>query len=564
MFLLHPQHTFWVYGQSKIILEDNTLSSNVPSGNGYSNIIQLHDNSLGYSDITDYGKVSGNFNISGKHERYSVDTNSLYNFPKVEHEIYFKPIDNGFKTNSIWISAPLTTNGLDFMWGDTEKNGIISQVGFSDNTTKWSEVSGSIDETLNLPQYKNILDSSNPKMNNITFVLSGNSVNLTELTNAINELPSNLYNYNLWIIFKTSNISVTGTLELSNKYNTNIFITGDKNITSLTHDSLDIENNAIIKLRNLSHIHISNILFKGKLESNTELTKKINYSLIYCKNVKNAMIKNCGFCHTDTAPLTLWNWDDSLEAQKNYIDWTKNPLKFSTYSLIYNESSNIVIDNITGLSGANFGVITYKNAKTAWLPDVSGWSSFNFKYITPPTSKTSQSWEFLPSAEWIPDSAKARLDKINDLGGGIYQIPNGLPSIINCVCGNSLCTMLPISEDYKLKYFNPISGSALDYDIDEQEKWQQNFQLNFTEIGSAFNHSHEKFIFNSSGSFSITDPIFISLIQKLKTKLINNKTFKYDTVPGMLTLQADTEFEKNNIYRGVGYHLASANIQRLY
>ena len=63
---------------------------------------------------------------------------------------------------------------------------------------------------------------------------------------------------------------------------------------------------------------------------------------------------------------------------------------------------------------------------------------------------------------------------------------------------------------------------------------------------------------------SITDPFFITLMEKLKTKLINNKTFKYDTVPGMLTLQADNSFQENNIYRGVGYHLASSSIQRLY
>jgi hypothetical protein len=232
LFLLHLQHIFWVCGQSKIILEDNTLSSTIPSRNGYSNIIQLHDNSLGYSDIVDYGKnLPGNFSVDGKHERYSVDTNSLYNFPEVKHKIYVKTLENsnGFKTNSIWISAPLTTNGLDFMWGDTSKNGIISQVGFSDKTTKWSEVSGIIFDTLDLPQYKNISQLSNPIMNNITFVIpAGTSVlDLTKLTAAINELPSNFYNYNLWIIFKTSTVSVTGTLTLSNKYNTNIFIVSE-------------------------------------------------------------------------------------------------------------------------------------------------------------------------------------------------------------------------------------------------------------------------------------------------------------------------------------------------
>jgi hypothetical protein len=63
-----------------------------------------------------------------------------------------------------------------------------------------------------------------------------------------------------------------------------------------------------------------------------------------------------------------------------------------------------------------------------------------------------------------------------------------------------------------------------------------------------------------SGPINPTDPIFISILEKIKKKLINNKTFKYDTVPGMLTLQADTEFKKNDIYRGVGYHLASAAI----
>ena len=505
MSLLHLQHTFWVYGQSKIILEDNKLSSNVPSGKGYSNIIQLHDNSLGYSDIVDYGKTLPENIGDGKHERYSVDTNSLYNFPEVKHKIYVKDIKNpdGFKTNSIWISAPLTTNGLDFMWGDTNVNGIISQVGFSGNTS-WAEVSGIITKTLELPQYKNISQLSNPIMNNITFVIPATTkdLDLTKLTTAINKLPSNFYNYNLWIIFKTSNVSVTGTLTLANKYNTNIFIVSE-NKTTIKHTLLNTANHAIIKLHNLSHVHIvGDISFQGKLESNAIPSEKINYSLIHCKNVKNAVFQNCGFEHSDTVPLSLWNWDNSSAAQKHYIDWNKNPLKFSTYSLIYNESSNLVIDNITKLKGANFGIITYKNAKTAWLPGISGgtdisstsgWPSFEFNYVS---TSASTSWEFLPSGDWIPDSASGRLEKIKELGGGIYEIPAGLPSIINCVCGNSICTMLPVSEEYKLTYVKPNSTTTLDYDITEQEKWQQNFQLNFTEIGSVFNHSHEKLIFN--------------------------------------------------------------------
>jgi hypothetical protein len=152
---------------------------------------------------------------------------------------------------------------------------------------------------------------------------------------------------------------------------------------------------------------------------------------------------------------------------------------------------------MTGISGANYGIITYKNAKTTWIPsingDTSGWPRFEFKYI----SGASPSWNFLPSADWIPDSLQARIDKIESMGGAIYQIPQGLPSIINCVCGNSIATMLPISEDYKLTYYKPSSDVwvTCDYIISEQEKWQQNFQLNFTEIGSVFNHSHEKFIF---------------------------------------------------------------------
>ena len=533
---------------------------------------------MGYSDIVDYGKnLPGNFSVDGKHERYSVDTNSLYNFPEVKHTIYVKNLknSNSFKTNSIWISAPLTTNGLDFMWGDTSKNGIISQVGFSDKTTKWSEVSGIISDTLGLQQYKNISKLSNPIMNNITFVIPAGTSNLdlTKLTAAINELPSNFYNYNLWIIFKTSTVSVTGTLTLSNKYNTNIFIVSE-NKTTITHPELDTANHAIIKLHNLSHVHIGNLSFCGKLKSNGIPSEKINYSLIHCKNVKNAVFKNCGFKHLDDTPLSLWDWNNTTAAQKNYIDWNKNPLKFSTYSLIYNESSNLVIDNITKLKGANFGIITYKNAKTAWLPSISetspGWPCFEFKYISGAVS----SWKFLPPEYWIPDSPQARLEKIQSLGGRIYEIPAGLPSIINCVCGNSISTMLPILEAYKLKYSKPSGNTwvTCDYNISEQEKWQQNFQLHFTEIGSVFNHSHEKFIFTLPGigtdpdspEISITDPFFIALIEKLKTKLINNKTFRYDTVPGMLTLQADTEFKKNDIYRGVGYHLASSSIQRLY
>ncbi len=187
---------------------------------------------------------------------------------------------------------------------------------------------------------------------------------------------------------------------------------------------------------------------------------------------------------------------------------TNSLLSYPTYSLIFNKSSNLILNDCK-LENCNIGVITYLNAAT----DYTGKTVINMFSI---------------------NSVKKTFEQLDNT-------PNytNSPSLINYVAGNSTCTMLPLSS-VVLNRGTTYYSLTLD-DL----QYEQNFILGLQQVGSIFNHTHKQLSFDNASNTQINN--FNNVINKIRT-------YEQDTCVGMMNLQyANNLFETNNIKNSVGY-----------
>jgi hypothetical protein len=86
------------------------------------------------------------------------------------------------------------------------------------------------------------------------------------------------------------------------------------------------------------------------------------------------------------------------------------------------------------------------------------------------------------------------------------------------------------------------------YNEDVDGKFQQNFQIGLTQIGSIFNHKHTK-----ASTTTVKTVLTPQKKTEWKEQIKSNKTFKYDTTVGMALPQMDPAFIDNDIWNAVGY-----------
>jgi hypothetical protein len=476
-------------GGSKLILKNNTVKQET------GNFVHLHENSLAVSgnrncvSDNEFGK-----NTNGSSKYWKVDTGSIFNFPDITNRTWKREIQNPYESLTqfvvpgtiIWFSKPLVNVGEKIFWKDAAASTQIIKhshivkttltEGFNDLTNQTVKNLSAL--VMNHPllsaDYKNITFD---KWHNNTIFMNVYS-SLCNTQDLLDKLPKNLHGHDLVLVFSQDGgigknaafkSPFTGNLEIKDFYNGRIFLYGshtetlgtklNHSMVSGTFTTTDIK--PLITLENLQDVFINNLYFKAELSTNTPPSGDIindngerqHLTPLKIKNVKNCVITDCAFNGGNT-PYKIWNWDGTANVEtisNNYVSWCKNPLQFTTYSLIFNESSNVMLTTCR-FELANIGIITYKNAQTTFVPHVNGSKEnicpntpFNFKYI----STINGTWKYLTMSEWIPDTPETLLTYQKEIPDG-YFVPQRFTKYYKLCCGEFYCYYAANKWDYIL------------------------------------------------------------------------------------------------------------------
>lgn len=447
---------------------------------------------------------------------------AINNFPKIEKNVtggkkYLLSQNNS--SSIIW-TYQLINNGDVTTWDDIPQNKIYTNIDNSQIifTTK-NEYTESLKKSTN-----DFIILINPLITNSALSLIEKATLLTNYLNEtfssiydiINNFATNLYKYSIRIIFDGwedgTLLTLSQTLNFQNFYNGNIIIESLSNGLTLCSNEYSIFNflnleNVLIKNINFQSIY-TNInpppIFNEDIVTDTN-NKLFHLSLIKLENIESCILENCSL--DNIIPRFIKNI--------NMIYYSQNVLSYATYSLIFSIFSNLIIKNCT-LKRSNIGIISFCNSTTEYVGN-NNFEFYGMKYIN----------EDITNIDWINITSEIYTDR---------------SSIINYVAGNSICTMLPLSNQ---KYIDNFSNK-IGYLSEINFKTFKNFEIGVNQFGSIFNHNHKDLIINQDSS---------NIVWEYVSGYLNDlRTFKNDTCIGMMNQQyACNLFELNDATKSIGY-----------
>lgn len=201
------------------------------------------------------------------------------------------------------------------------------------------------------------------------------------------------------------------------------------------------------------------------------------------------------------------------------LSYSENLLSYATYSLIFSTFSNLIIKDCE-LRKSNVGVILYCNSTLEYIGN-NIFEFYGIRYVDEKTTDIS----------WVDITTDVYTDR---------------SSIINYIAGNSICTLLPLSNQTSE---NDGKRTTLD---NINFKLEKNFNIGICQFGSIFNHTHTNLIIDDSST-----NIFWQYISGFLNDL---RTFKNDTCIGMMNPQyACNLFELNDSTKSMGYAYINPN-----
>lgn len=361
---------------------------------------------------------------------------------------------------------------------------------------------------------------------------------LHNIANAINKLPKNFYNRDIYIIFNISNtssfqidtlnIQLDKQLIFSNLYNCNIYI---QNISENININISSATHTVLNLINLDNVYLTNIEFTSCYNYENRIPNTPKYmQLIKSINVKYLKSDNC--IYDNIIPRVI---------QNNIFTLEQTLLAYPTYALIYINNTKLQLYNST-LRNSNHGIIAYCNSDVQY----TGTTKILFNSIQVYKQNNELlSASFVPlTGHYIPilksDYAKLSSQILNYNGNGIYLT---YQPIINYTAGNSRCNCF---VDANHKFYNErISADITNQEINYLDENQVNFKLGISQLGSIFNHTHNGLTLQTMDT---------GVIDRLSSIIDMMKTITPDPCIGMSNPQLPINlFETNDQNKSIGY-----------